>query len=103
MKFIRESLDGVEIHIRATPNARVEKIDGFENRDDGNQYLKVKIRAIPEDGAANESIIKIIAKALKIPKSDIELKSGQKGRIKCLLVKNKNLDIEAIIKALLPK
>ena len=103
MSFIKENLDGVEIHIRATPNAKVEKIDGVETRDDGNQYLKVKIRAIPEDGAANDAIIKIIAKALKIPKSDIELKNGQKGRTKCLLVKNKNLDIEAIIKALLPK
>lgn len=103
MTFVKEHLDGVEIHIRATPNAKVEKIDGVESRDDGNQYLKVKIRAIPEDGAANESIIKIIAKALKIPKSDIELKTGQKRRTKCLLVKNKNLDIEAIIKALLPK
>ncbi len=103
MAFVRNHLDGVEIHIRATPNAKVEKIDGVENRDDGNQYLKIKIRAIPEDGAANDAIIKIIAKTLKIPKSDIELKAGQKGRTKCLLVKNKNLDIEAIIKALLPK
>lgn len=103
MAFVKKHLDGVEIHIRATPNAKVEKIDGIESRDDGNQYLKVKIRAIPEDGAANDAIIKIIAKTLKIPKSDIELKAGQKGRTKCLLVKNENLDIEAIIKALLPK
>lgn len=101
MEFIRITDCGVEIFVRATPNAKNEIIDGFEIRDDGKAYLKIKTRAIADDGKANAAIIKIIAKALGLPKSDISINSGTKSRTKCLLVKTTTLDKSALIEKLL--
>lgn len=101
MSFLRETKDGVEIHIRATPNAKADQIDGAEVRDDGKTYLKIRTRAIADDNKANIAIIKIIAKILRITKNEIELTFGHKGRTKALLVKSKNLDIGMIENILL--
>jgi uncharacterized protein len=101
MDFIRQTKSGIEIFVRASPNAKIEKIDGVEKRDDDKLYLRIKTRAIAEDGAANIAIIKLISKILKIPKSEIILTSGNTNRIKTLLVKSNLLDIEAIKSALI--
>jgi uncharacterized protein YggU (UPF0235/DUF167 family) len=42
----------------------------------------VRVRALPEDGAANAALIAVLAKALKLPKSSLALDSGGKGRVK---------------------
>lgn len=103
MDFLNFFDDGVEIFIRATANSKNDLIDGFETRDDGKTYLKVKVRAIADDNKANDAIIKIIAKKLNVTKSEIKIVFGNKSRIKCLLVKSINLDKSAIIEKLLLK
>ena len=84
--FLKQVDDGVIIRTRVTPNAKKDIIECSEIRDDGLAYLKIKTRAIPEDGKANAAVIKIIAKAIGIPKSEIVIKSGHTSRIKILLV-----------------
>ena len=86
MAFYKKTGNGFEIHIRATPNAKQEGVMGVELRDDGNEYLKIKTRAIPEDGKANEAIIKLLSKILKIPKSTIEITAGITSRNKVFLI-----------------
>ena len=44
--------------------------------------LLIRVRALPEDGAANAALIAVLAKALKLPKSSLALESGGKGRVK---------------------
>ncbi len=46
--------------------------------------LKVKIKAPPVEGAANKMCIAVLAKALNIPKSAIEIVSGHSARTKRL-------------------
>lgn len=48
--------------------------------------LKVKVAAVPVEGAANAELIKFIAKQLKVPKSNIALISGQTSKRKTLQV-----------------
>jgi uncharacterized protein (TIGR00251 family) len=88
MSFYRQTNGGIEIRVRVIPNAKQEGIMGVELRDDGNEYLKIKTRAIPEDGKANDSIIKILAKALKTSKSNITLLGGATNRTKTFLIKD---------------
>jgi uncharacterized protein (TIGR00251 family) len=46
--------------------------------------LKIKVTVPPEGGKANKAIIEILAKALKVPKSSIEIKRGTTSRIKTI-------------------
>jgi uncharacterized protein (TIGR00251 family) len=42
----------------------------------------VKLAAAPVDGAANDELIALIAKTLRIPKRDITIVSGERSRSK---------------------
>jgi uncharacterized protein (TIGR00251 family) len=49
--------------------------------------LKVRITAPPEKGKANEAVVELLAKTLKVPKSSVEIVSGHTGRIKKVFIK----------------
>jgi len=53
---------------------------GFAGLRDG--ALLVRLAAAPVDGAANDELIALIAKALRIPKRDITIVSGERARSK---------------------
>lgn len=78
--------DGIRLHLRATPNAGLDRIDGFETRDDGTSVLRVRVRAAPDKGKANAAVIALLAKALGVPKSAIVLVSGETARHKTLSI-----------------
>lgn len=62
--------------VRVTPGARIESL---ELADGG---LAAKVRAKPQDGAANAAVLKLIASALGIAPSRIELLRGATSREK---------------------
>ena len=86
------------IFIRLTPNAKQDAILGIaENADqdvEGRQHLRVAIRAIPEKGKANKALVAFLANKLSIAKSDIEIISGQTGRLKMLMITGKSEIVE---------
>ena len=53
-----------------------------------NNSLKVKIKAPPVDGEANEEIIRFFAKELGVPKRQLELIKGDRSKLKKLIVFN---------------
>lgn len=71
------SNDSCLLPIRAVPNASRSEVVGWEQDE-----LKVKLKAVPEDGRANKELIRFFSKTLKIPKSAIVLESGEKSRHK---------------------
>ena len=54
--------------------------------------LKIKLTAPPVDGAANKMCIQYLAKSLKMPRSSLEIISGQTSRKKSVLIKYKDGD-----------
>ncbi len=74
------------LHLRVTPNAGRDAIDGAETRDDGTCVLRIRVKAVPDKGKANAAVIVLIAKALGVSKSAISLISGDTSRIKTLAV-----------------
>lgn len=46
----------------------------------------VRLAAAPVDGAANEELIAVLAKALDVPRRDIVIVSGERSRLKRLRV-----------------
>lgn len=78
--------DGVKVAIRVTPKASRDKIDGLADEADGRQVLKVAVTVVPEDGKANDAVIKLLAKAWKVPRSSVSVVLGHTSRSKTLLV-----------------
>lgn len=76
--------DGIRLHLRVTPNAGVDRIEGTETRDDGSVVLRIRVKAVPDKGKANAAVISLLAKALGVPKSAIDLVSGDTARFKTL-------------------
>ncbi len=77
--------DKIYLDIYVQPKSSVNKIIGiFDN------FLKIKIKAPPVDGAANKECIKFMAKILKIPKKSISIISGETGRRKKIEIEKPN-------------
>lgn len=74
------------LHVRLTPKAARNAVQGWEQDADGAQILKASVTAVPENGKANEALIKLLAKHCGLPKSAFVLKSGATNRNKVLLV-----------------
>ena len=75
---------GILLDLRVTPKSGGDAIDGVEMLASGQAVLKLRVRALPTDGAANEAVVALIAKSLKLPKSNIALERGGTSRVKTL-------------------
>lgn len=74
------------VDVRLQPGASRSRVDGVALLDDGATVLKVRVSAPPEDGKANATLVKLLAKAWKMPKSAVSLAAGQTDRRKTLAV-----------------
>ena len=69
------------LRVRIQPRASREGIEGV--RED---RLRVRVCSPPVDGAANESLIRLLAQALDVPRAAIRLARGEKSRDKEIIV-----------------
>ncbi len=76
--------DHLILTVRLTPKAARDEIGGVGQLSDGRAVLQVRVRALPQDGAANEALVKVLAKALHLPATSMHLESGATSRVKCL-------------------
>ena len=54
--------------------------------EDGHEELEVKVAEAPAEGAANEAVIRLLAKAFGISRSEVALVSGAASRHKRLAI-----------------
>jgi uncharacterized protein YggU (UPF0235/DUF167 family) len=90
----------VTLHLRVTPNAGADRIDGVEIRDDGTAVLRVRVAAVPDKGRANAAVAVLLGKALGIPKSSITLVAGDTARLKTLAIAGDGAALAARLAAL---
>ena len=62
-----------------------------------NDSLRVRVAARPVEGAANEELIRILAKAFKVSKSSVRIVNGARGRAKQVSIEG---DSETVVKLL---
>ncbi|MGL5784165.1 MAG: DUF167 domain-containing protein [Alphaproteobacteria bacterium] len=67
--------------VKVSPQAQETSFEGWFLHQ-FRPVLKVRVKAIPEKGAANEVLCKFLAKALGTPVSQIRLVSGGRSKIK---------------------
>ncbi len=72
--------------MRLTPGASADRIDGWDVDADGRPALRVRVRARPVEGEANAALLKLLAKALGVPKSAVMLERGGQSRTKMISV-----------------
>lgn len=70
------------LSIRVTPRSSKPGIGEWKTDPGGRPFLEVRVAAAPADGAANDEVIKLLAKELGLPKSSLAIVSGQTARLK---------------------
>jgi len=68
------------LFVRVTPGARTEGVEIAPGK------LLLKVRAKPEDGAANEAVMSLLADALQIPVSQLRMLRGATSREKVIRI-----------------
>jgi uncharacterized protein (TIGR00251 family) len=68
--------------VRVVPRALRSEIAG-----EHEGALRVRVAAPPVDGAANEELLRTLARALKVPRSAVEIIRGQTSKTKCIRVR----------------
>ena len=71
---------GRTIEVRVTPKASRNAVSVDRER------LKVSVTTVPEGGKANAAVVKLLSKALGVPKSRLELVRGATSRDKLFRV-----------------
>ena len=76
-------MTGTEVRfaVRLTPKGGADRVDGVV---DG--VLRVRVAAAPVDGAANSSLVRLLADELGVGKRDVRLVAGAGGRSKVVAV-----------------
>ena len=78
--------DGVAVAVRLRPGASANRIDGIQTMADGRPRLQARVTAVPEKGKANQALIKLLAKAWRVPRGSLAITAGAKNRDKTVLL-----------------
>ena len=70
------------IRVRLTPRGGGDAIDGWTDRDGEQPVLRVRVAAAPVDGAANDALLRLLAKKLAVPRSGVAIVGGAQSRDK---------------------
>jgi uncharacterized protein len=84
--FFNLTPDGAQLFVRASPGAAKDKIAGLWQGADDERRLAVKVAAPPDKGKANAAIIKLLTKALGVPKSTLSVSTGETARLKTITI-----------------
>jgi uncharacterized protein len=85
------------VSVRLTPKAGCDSIDGIMRLPDGSALLKVRVTAVPREGAANDSLTRLLARQFGVAPRDVTVVGGAASRIKRVLVEG---DLSAVVTAL---
>ena len=70
------AIEGAEIAVRVTPKASRDRILVEDDT------IRVYVTTVPEDGKANKAVVKLLSKALGVPKTRLDLIRGATSRDK---------------------
>jgi hypothetical protein len=81
MPFFRFEGKDLVLSLKVQPRASRN-----EFADAHGDSLKVRLRAAPVDGRANEALVEFLAEAFAVPKRQVHLLQGQSGRQKLVKI-----------------
>jgi|TARA_R110001592_G_scaffold18110_2_gene75650 uncharacterized protein YggU (UPF0235/DUF167 family) len=78
-------VSGGELTVKVTPNAGDNSIS-LPGATGPAGILLVRVTATPENGKANAAVLKLLSKALGLPKTSLEIIRGNNARIKVIAI-----------------
>jgi uncharacterized protein YggU (UPF0235/DUF167 family) len=99
----RADADGIVVTTRLTPRADRDAIDGVGRLSDGRAVLLARVRAVAENGKANEAARRLLAKAADVPASAVALAMGATARLKTFRIAGEPGAIAAALEQACPK
>jgi uncharacterized protein len=91
---------GLRLAVRVVPKAQRSRIVGLVGRAGGGTALKIQVAAAPEDGRANDELLSLLAKALNLPRHDLELVGGAASRQKLIAIAGEAASLRPRVEAL---
>lgn len=96
MQSWRTNKAGVHVLARVTPKSSRDGIEGLVETAQG-RALKVRVRAVAADGAANAALEKVVARWLGLASSRVRVLRGGKARVKVLGITGDPAELEALV------
>jgi uncharacterized protein (TIGR00251 family) len=90
----RAGKDHIVLRVRVTPKSGRDAVEGVAETRDGSA-LQVRVRAAPEDGAANAALENLIARWLDVPRTSLSLQKGTRSRVKTIAIGGSPAELEA--------
>ena len=91
MPFLKRTPNGCQLSVCVQPGASRSEVAGLHGAE-----LKVRVKAPPVDGKANEALLACLAKLFRVKRSQCELLRGETSRSKTVFVRDLN---EALARA----
>jgi uncharacterized protein (TIGR00251 family) len=79
---LHDGKKGAALAVRVIPRSSRNEIAGI--LEDGT--IKIRLTAPPVEGKANQALIEFLAEVLEVPRSEIEIVAGFKGREKLVSI-----------------
>jgi len=79
--FLQDTKNGVLLAVHVQPNARVTESAGIHG-----DALKIRVAAPPAGGAANNELIRFLARQCALPLTSVHIQSGLGSRYKRLML-----------------
>jgi len=79
---------------KVIPNSSKDAIGTIEKSINNKYVLKLKVSAVPENNKANNAVIKLLSKQLDITINDFEISSGEKSKLKNIIIHGDIKEIE---------
>ena len=89
---------GVIVYFRLTPKSSKDAVDGLQSNAEGPAF-QARVRAIPEDGAANAALEKLVSEWLQVPKRSVQLATGGKSRRKSIAISGDGDELDRLLRA----
>jgi uncharacterized protein len=93
---------GIVLTVRLTPKGGRDAVDGVEQTADGRPVLRVRVRAAPSEGEANDALVRLIAKAVGVPPRAVNLISGHTSRVKRLKIDGSAIALAEALERICP-
>lgn len=91
--------DGVALAIRLTPKSSRDAIDGTKADSAGKAHVAARVRAVPDKGAANAALEKLVASWLGVPSGGVAVTAGHTARLKTVTVSGDPAALKALLAA----
>ena len=80
--IVQGTKDGAILSVHIQPKASTTECVGIHGG-----AIKIRVAAPPVDGAANDELIRFLARQFSVPATSVQIQSGASGRRKRILVK----------------